>query len=195
MAESFEAVEIFEGAAVLAFGLGLVAEEDGPAVGLAGEAEEAVGEAVVAVLGAGDFDVAISDEFRAHGREGEIVGVEGFVEGGCEEAGLEPGGAEDGLLGEGHTFEGEELLRVDGPIDGEEVELEAGDFLEVFEPDDGEAGSGETVLEGVLRGASLALGSLGAGGPGGVGSVGGELFGGDGFGFLGASHSVFRFQL
>jgi hypothetical protein len=43
-AEGFEAVEIFEGAAVLAFGLGLVAEEERPTVGLAGEAEEAFAE-------------------------------------------------------------------------------------------------------------------------------------------------------
>ena len=129
------------------FGLGLVAEEEGPAVGLAGEAEETIGEAVVAVLGAGDFDVSISGEFLAHGCEGAIVGVESFVEGGGEEAGLEPGGAEDGLLGEGHAFEGEELLGVDGLVDGDEVELEAGDFLEVFESDDGEGGSGEAVLE------------------------------------------------
>ena len=132
MAESFEAVEIFEGAAVLAFGLGLVTEEDGPAVGLADEAEEAFGEAVIAVLGAGDFDIAISCEFLAHRCEGAIVGVESFVEGGCEEAGLEPGGAKDGLLGEGHAFEGEELLGVDGLVDGDEVGLEACDFLEVF---------------------------------------------------------------
>ena len=181
MAESFEAVEIFEGAAVLALGLGLVAEEDGPAIGLAAEAEESFGEAVVAVLGASDFDGAISGEFLAHGCEGAIVGVEGCVEGGCEQAGLEPGGAEDGLLGKGHAFEGEQFLGVDGLVDGDEVELEAGDFLEVFEADDGEGGSGEAVLEGVLRGAGLAFGSVGAGRVGGVSSVGGELFGGGGF--------------
>jgi hypothetical protein len=191
MAESFEAVEIFESAAVLAFGLGLIAEEDGPAVGLAGEAEEAFGETVIAILGARDFDGAISGEFLAHGCEGAIVGVESLVEGRCEEAGFEPGGAEDGLLGEGHAFEGEEFLRVDRPVDGDEVGLEASDFLEVFEADDGEGGGGEAVLDRVLCGAGLALRSLGAGGLGGVSSVGGELFGGGGF--LGASHGVSDF--
>jgi hypothetical protein len=72
------------------------------------------------------------------------------------------------LLREGHAFQGEEFLGVDGLVDGDEVVFEAGDFLEVFEADNGEGRSGEAVLDGVLRGAGLALGSLGAGGPGGV---------------------------
>jgi hypothetical protein len=155
----------------LAFGLGLVAQEDRPAVGLADQAEEAVGETVVAVLGDGDFDIAVAGEFFAHGREGVAVAVEGFVEAAGEEARLEAGGAENGLLSEGHPFEGEEFLRVDWLIDGDEVVFEIGDFLGVFQADDGEGGSSEAVLGGVLSGAGFAFGGLGTGGMGGVGSV------------------------
>jgi hypothetical protein len=116
----------------LALGLGLVAEEDGQAVGQADDTEEAFAEEVVAVLGAGDFDVIVG-ELLIHDDHGVVAGVEGFVEAGGEEAGLEPRGAEDGLLGEGHAFERKELLGVDGLVDGEEGALEVSDFLEVFE--------------------------------------------------------------
>jgi hypothetical protein len=144
-----EAVELFEGAAVLAFGLRLVAEEDRPGVGLADGAQEAVGEAVIAILGAGDFDIAIAGEFFAHGREGVVGGVEGFVEAGSEEAGLQAGSAQDGLLRESHALQREELLGVDGLIDGDQIGLEAIDFAGVFEADDGERG-GEAVRDGGL---------------------------------------------
>ena len=80
---------------------------------------EAVGHAEVAVLGAGDFDIAIADEVLGHGLEGAIVGGHGVVHGYGEEAGFESGGAEDGLLGQGHAFQGEELLGVDGFVDGD----------------------------------------------------------------------------
>jgi hypothetical protein len=63
----------------LALGLGLVAKD-------------AFGEAVVAVPGAGDLDIAVAGELLAHGGEGVIVGVEGFVEAGGEDAGFEAGG-------------------------------------------------------------------------------------------------------
>jgi hypothetical protein len=132
-------------------------------------------------LGAGDFDVAIAGELLVHGEGGVVVGVEGFVEAGGEEAGLEAGGAEDGLLGNGHALEGEEFLGVDGLVDGGEVAGEVGNFVEVFEADDGESGGGEAVLYGIAGGAGLALGGFGAGGVGAVGAVGGELFGRDGF--------------
>jgi len=51
-----------------------------------------------------------------------------------------------------------------------------GDLLEVFEADDGEAGSGEAVLTGFLGGAGLALGGAGSGGFGGVGSIAAIVF-------------------
>jgi hypothetical protein len=56
---------------------------------------------------------------------------------GREEAGFQAGGAEHGLLGEGHALHGEELLGVDGLIGGDEAGLEIGDFVEVFDAGDG----------------------------------------------------------
>ncbi|MGA2271588.1 MAG: hypothetical protein ABSH44_24250 [Bryobacteraceae bacterium] len=139
---------------------------------------EAFGEAVVAVLGAGDFDIA--GEFFVEQEKGAAAGVHGLVEAGGEEAGFEGGGAEEGLLGEGHAFEGEEFLRVDGLVDGDEVGLEVGDGLKVFEANDGEAGGGESVFAGVEGRAGFALGGAGAGRVSGVGAVGGELLVGNG---------------
>jgi hypothetical protein len=142
---------------------------------------EAFGEKVIAILGAGDFDIAIAGELPGHGGEGVTVAVEDFVEAGGEEARLEAGGAADGLLGDGHALEGEQLLGVGGLVGGDEAGLEIRDLLEVFEANDGEGRRGETVAQGVAGGVGLAFGSLGSGGLGGVGAVGGELFGGDGF--------------
>ena len=42
--------------------------------------------------------------------------------------------------------EGEQFLGIDGLVDGDEVGAEVGDFLNVFEADDGEAGGGEAML-------------------------------------------------
>jgi hypothetical protein len=78
-----------------------------------------------------------------------VGGVESFVEAGGEEAGLQAGGAQDGLLSEGHALQGEELLGVDGLVDGDEIGLEAIDFAGIFEADDGERG-GEAVRDGGL---------------------------------------------
>jgi len=49
-----------------------------------------------------------------HEADGFAGAVEGLVEAGGEEAGFEAGAAEDGVLGKGDAFEGEELLGVDG---------------------------------------------------------------------------------
>jgi hypothetical protein len=54
---------------------------------------------------------------------------------------LTAGGAEDGLLGDGHALEDEQFLGIDGL--GDEVGAEAGNLLDVFEADNGEAGGGE----------------------------------------------------
>jgi hypothetical protein len=137
---------------------------------------ETVGQGVVAILGAGDFDIPIAGECRTHGCERAIVGVEGFVEAIGEQAGLEAGGAEHRLLRESHALDGEQFLGVDGLVDGGEVGFEMGDFLEVFEPDDGEGGGGEAVRAGVAGGAGLAFRRAGAGALSGVGAIGGELF-------------------
>jgi hypothetical protein len=85
-AQGAETVEFLEGAAVLALGLGLVAQEQSPSVGLPGGAAEAFAEDEIAILDAGDFDVAIAGEFRGHLAGGdafdgeEFLGVDGAVE-------------------------------------------------------------------------------------------------------------------
>jgi Fe-S oxidoreductase len=91
-------------------------------------------------------------------------------------------------MGEGHAFEGEELLGVDGVVDGDEVVAEVGDFLEAFEADDGEGGAGEEVFAGMLGRTGFALRG---GEPGGLG---GERFGGDGL--MGTRHceTTLRFE-
>src|SRR6266849_3837796 len=66
------------------------------------------------------------------------------------------------LLGDRDALDGEELLRVDGLIDGDEVGLEPGDFLEFFEADDGECGGGEFVFARALGAAGFAFGSAGS---------------------------------
>jgi hypothetical protein len=76
----------------VAFGLGLIAQEQGPGVALADHAAEAFAEGEVSVLGAGDFQVA--DQCFGHGDDGVSSGVQGRVQAGGEEAGFEAGGAE-----------------------------------------------------------------------------------------------------
>ena len=80
---------------------------------------EAFGEEIVATLFTGDF--LILSEFFGHRHELLLaIQAEGVIEAGGEEARLEARGAEEGLLGEGDALDGEELLRVDGLVDGEE---------------------------------------------------------------------------
>jgi hypothetical protein len=141
---------------------------------------EAIAQQEVAVLGASDFDIAIAGDGGIHQADGFAAAIEGGVEAGGEVAGFEAGAAEDGVLGEGDALEGEEFLGVDGLVDGDEVVAEAGDFLEVFEADNGEGGTGEDVFAGVLGRVGLARRGARPGGFGGVGAVGGEAFGGDG---------------
>jgi hypothetical protein len=114
-----------------------------------------------------------------------------------EEAGLEAGGAKDGLLGEGDALDGEEFLGIDGLVDGHGVGFEIGDFVDVFEADDGEGGGSEAVFTGILGGAGLAFGGARAGGTSGVGAIGGELFAGNGFRFrFRAGHELaLRFEV
>src|SRR5579864_789962 len=188
MPEYLQAFEILNGPAIFAFGLDLIAQEQRPGVGslVAGHALEAIGEGIVAVLGFGDFDIAVADEVLGHGDEELAGGVEGFVEATGEEAGFEARDAEHSLLGEGHALDGEQLLGVDGLVDSDQIGAEVFDFLEVFEADDGEGGGGEAVLAGVLCGASLALGGAGTGGVRRIRAIGGELF--RGYGSFGIGH-------
>jgi hypothetical protein len=176
-AELAEAFEFFDGSAIVALSLGLIAEEEGPGVEvLAGHGVEAGGEEVVAVLGA-DFHGVDVEQF-VEGNEGDfVVHVEhGSVEGGGEEAGFEARHADEVVLGEGDAFDGEEFLGVGGGVGGDGIGAEVVDGVAVFDFDDGEVGAGEGVLAGILRCSGLAGGGAGACGLGGVGAVGGELF-------------------
>jgi hypothetical protein len=164
----------------MSFGLSLITQEQGPTVGLADRSVESFGQGEVAILGFGDFDIAIAGEFGTH-VDHRIVAVHGLFETGGEEAGLEAGGAEESLLREGHALEGELFLGVGGLKDGSEVGEEMGDFIEVFEADDGEGGTGEAVQAGVLGGSGLAFLSARAGGAGRVDAIGGAAFFGDGW--------------
>ena len=178
-AHGLETLEFLHGAAVEPLGLGLIAEEERPTVGLLGHEEDAFGGKVVAILVLRDFDafaeVLVDDVVG--------IGVEiphGFVEGAGEEAGFEAGGAEDGLLCDGHTLDGDEFLGIDGLVGGDEVGLEAGDFVEVFEADDIEGRGCEAVADGVAGRGGFAFWGARSGGMSSVGAVGGKLFGGDG---------------
>ena len=121
---------------------------------------EAFGHEVVAGLRPGDFHIAAAD-FRGDSDEGTALAIDGLVETGGEHAVFEAGGAEEGLLGDGDALDGEELLGVDGLVAGDQVFAEPADVTDVFDPDDGERGGGESVLAGVLGGAALPSGERG----------------------------------
>ena len=175
-AQGAETVEFLDGAAVLALGLGLVAQEQGPGVGLLGGAVEAFAENEIAILDAGDFDVAIAGEFGGHQVHGFAFGVESLVEARSEEAGFEAGGADEGHLAGGDALDGEEFLGVDGAVEIKSVLAELVDFVELFKADDGEGVAGEAMFAGVEGGLHLAGGGTGAGGFLSVDAVSGVLF-------------------
>ena len=159
----------------MALGLGLVAKEKGPGGGaLDVHFMEAVCEEVVIRLGR----IGLLFQFIVKGDSGRILVAleEDFVECGGAESGLDASDAEEVVLSESDALEGEDLLGVDGLVDGQQVSAEAVDGIAVLDGDDGEAGAGEGVFAGVLRCSGLAGGGAGAGGELGVGSVGGELF-------------------
>ena len=145
-------------------------------MGLLGGAVEAFAESEIAILDAGDLDVAIAGEFRGHQVQGFALGVEGHVETGGKETGLQPLGADEGDLAGGDALEGEEFLGVDGAVEVDEVAAEVGNFIMVFEADDSEEGAGEAVFTGVEGGFRLAGGRARAGGFLRVDAVGGGLF-------------------
>jgi hypothetical protein len=159
--------------------LGLDAEEDEDILGLAQETAEAFPQNEVAVLFAEDVDVL--DHFEIHQAERAAVGIERLVQARGVHADFRAGTAVEGLLGEGETLDGPELLGVDGLIGGDEVGASVGDFRDIFEAEDGEVGGVEGVLARVLGSAGLAFGGSRAGGLGGVRLVGGGAFGGDGW--------------
>jgi hypothetical protein len=119
-------------------------------------------------------------------KSGRTIRLEALVEAGGEHTGLEAPGAEHGLLAEGHLLEGEPFLGIDGPVDANEVGAEAGDCVDVFQPDDDEVGGGETMFAGVLgRAGTTPSGLSGPIDLAALARLGGELVLGDGF-LLGA---------
>jgi hypothetical protein len=134
-AEGLEAVEILDGAAIEALGLGLVTDDEEKAGGFAGKAVKAFGEPIGAVLAGGDGD-SVGD-FRVLEDQGSAGAFGGFVQAGDEESGFESGAAKERQLGESDSLDSEEFLGIDGPIEGNEVVAEAGDGFGGFEPDDG----------------------------------------------------------
>jgi hypothetical protein len=144
VAESLEALELFDGAAEKPFRLRLIAEEEREGIGLAEEAAEAFGQAVAAILGGGDLDVV--DHVVMEKDEGPAIGVEDLVEAGGIEAALNAGADDERLLGEGHALDGEKLLRIDGPVARNEVGAEVVDGIELLDADDREVGAFEGVI-------------------------------------------------
>ena len=149
IAESFEAIEILNGAPIFAFGLRAVAEHEANRVRFFCDAAEAFGYAVIAVLRARDFDIAVTDHIGIHGNDGVVGAIEDVVESAGEHAGIETGGAEHQLLRESDSLDRDEFLGVDGFIAGDRVGSELIDFGELFETHDGEGRGAEGVVDRV----------------------------------------------
>ena len=178
-AEGSEAVEVFDGAAVEALGLGLVAEEEFPGLGIGGEIEKAFGEDEVLPLAAGDFQLRVAE---VGVEEAGGCGFGGVMEARGEEAAFEAGGAEEVQLGDGDALDGAEFLAVDRLVDFDEVGAEFDKIVEALKDGDGDVVGGEAVFAGVLGRSSFAFGGAGARGTAGIGAIGFELLGRDGFG-------------
>jgi hypothetical protein len=148
IAQGFEAIEILNGAAVLAFRLSAVAEHQADRIGLLRDAAEAFGDAVIAVLSAGDFDIAAADHVGIHRDDGVVASVDDVVHGAREHAGIETRAPEHHLLGEGDALDRDEFLGVHRLIAGDGVGSEPVDFGEVFETHDGEGRRAEIVMNG-----------------------------------------------
>jgi hypothetical protein len=134
-----ELLEGFDGAAVLALGLGLITEHERPRVGAVDHAVETVGEGVVAGLLDGDVGLVRQDRVERD-VGGDIAVVERVVEGGGEHAGLEARGSEDTELAEGDALDGVHLLVVDGLVAGDGVDGEALELVGGLDTEDGVAG-------------------------------------------------------
>ena len=132
---------------------------------------EAEAQDVIAIVGAGDLDIA--GQLLIHENDGLVVVRERFIEGVGEETRFEASRAEEGLLSKGDALDGEEFLSVDRLIDGNEVVLKASDFIEAH---DCKVRRGEAMLAGVLGGTSFAFRRTRAGGMLRVGLVGSALF-------------------
>jgi len=142
VADGLKAVEFFDGAVVGVVGVGLETEEAAPDFMIRAKevvAERGSGRGVVFGRGPGDFEAG-------------------------EDGALETVAAQDGLLGAGDLIEDEEFLGVDGPVEGDEIFLEAGEFGGVRWGGGGMGVGVEAVAAGVLGGAGLAFLGAGTGG-------------------------------
>ena len=180
--EGPEALEILDGAAVEAVGLGLMAEEAAPHLGV--DAEEAFGEEEGALIERPAVLLEGFGDLRAEAREAGALDGDGVIEHAGVEAAFEVSDAEAGLLGDGDLLEGEEFLGIAGVVEGDEVRAEFEDLVGIFEEGDVVVTGIEAVFAGILGGAGLALGGAGPGGLGGVGPVGSELFFREGTGWV-----------
>jgi hypothetical protein len=145
--QATEPFPIFDCPAILALGVGLIAHQNAPDVRFLHHDAEAFAESEVAVLRAGDFDIAIARELLVHEADGAAIALEAVIEGGGEEAGFEPLAAQHLLLAEGDAFDGPEFLGVGGPIAGDSVGFEVADFGDFLEAHNGEGGTAENVLD------------------------------------------------
>jgi hypothetical protein len=167
-------LEVLDGAAVLAFDLGLIADEQRPYGGLGRDPLEAFGHGVVAVLGGLDLDIRV--ELRVDAEAGASVVIENAVNATDEHAGFEAPAADHHELADGDALDGEDLLGGLGLVVGEGVGAEVVELAVLLEAEHGDVGGGQGMFAGVEGGAGLALGGAGSGGLRGVGPVGSELF-------------------
>ena len=181
-AEGFQAIEVFDRAAVEALGLRLIAQEEFPGLGTGSENEEAFGEGEVLFLAAGHQQLGVAE---AGIQEVGGFGVTGVVEAGGKEAGFEADGAEQAELGGGDALDGQEFLGIDGAVDGNQVGAEIGDIVEAFEDGNGNVVGGAAVLAEVLGRSGFAFGSARARGAEGIGAIGSEFGSRDYFRHLG----------
>ena len=151
-AQAFDSLVVFDGAAVLAIGIDLITDEKSPDVRIERHLAHSFAGGVVAILRAGDFDIAIADHVFTHGTKGPAGILDGVIESGGEEAGFEAIAAQDGLLTECEALDCEEFLGVGGTVTGDGVGFEIRDLIEFFEAHDGEGSTAEGVFdEGVFR--------------------------------------------
>jgi hypothetical protein len=145
-AKGADAVELFKGPAVEALGLGLVTKEELP-VRFAAELREAGGCPVIVILAGGDLksvsEFGVFEDSRVAGNLQRFLQAEG------DEAAFDAVGTQQGVPGESEALDGEELLGVDGLVDGDQIGFEVGDGVDLFDADGGEARGIEEMLASV----------------------------------------------
>ena len=144
--EGADALEILDGAAVEAFGLGLITKEELP-VRFAAELREAGGHPVTVILAGRDLqsisELGVLEDSRVAGN------LQSFLKAHGDESRLDAVSAEEGMPREGDALDGEKLFGVDGLVEGDEVGLEVGDGVGILGADGGEGGGVEEMVAGV----------------------------------------------